>query len=164
MQFRKVVEPACEIRLPVPLPSPFRPLPTVLQDSNGGAPSATAVLPATEELGLGTAPDRDPKAVLPFEGGETAALKRVRQYVWEEDRLHEYKVTRNGLLGSGFSSKFSPWLALGCLSPKTIVVEVGWVVLTPRDVESIFRMEGCFARRGAMCADKPGRVNSRGLG
>ena len=118
---------ACKIKPPVPVPSAFRPVPTgtVPGDSPATAP-ATAALPTTEELGLGAAPERDPRSVLPFAGGETAGLERVRQYIWEEDRLREYKVTRNGLLGSGFSSKFSAWLALGCLSPKTIVVEV-WV-------------------------------------
>ncbi|CAM9103673.1 unnamed protein product [Pylaiella littoralis] len=131
-QFRKAVEASCEIRPPIPLPSPFHPSPTGLHDAATATattttpPCACAVLrlPTTEELGLGAAPDHDPKSVLPFEGGETAGLKRVRQYIWDEDRLREYKQTRNGLLGSGFSSKFSPWLALGCLSPTTIVAEV----------------------------------------
>ncbi len=133
-QFRKAVESACEIRPPVPSPSPLRPLPAGLRAGGAVVPAS---LPTTEELGLGPAPERDPRSVLHFEGGETAGLKRVWQYIWDEDRLREYKVTRDGLLGSGFSSKFSPWLALGCLSPKTVVVEVCrgggvevWVVLT----------------------------------
>ncbi|CAM9645656.1 unnamed protein product [Hapterophycus canaliculatus] len=121
--FRKAVEPNCQIRPPVPLPSPFRPVPAAMHYSALIPPAVE--LPTTEELGLGPPPDRDPKSVLPFDGGETAGLQRVRQYIWDEDRLREYKVTRNGMLGSGFSSKFSPWLALGCLSPRTIVVEVG---------------------------------------
>ena len=35
-----------------------------------------------------------------------------------------YKKTRNGLLGKDYSSKFSPWLANGCISPRTIYWEV----------------------------------------
>ena len=35
-----------------------------------------------------------------------------------------YKETRNGLLGGDYSSKLSPWLAQGCLSPKYIYQEV----------------------------------------
>jgi deoxyribodipyrimidine photo-lyase len=35
-----------------------------------------------------------------------------------------YKETRNGLIGGEYSSKFSPWLAQGCLSPKMIYHEV----------------------------------------
>lgn len=122
------MEQRCKIRQPLPPPSKLRPFPTT---SAGGDDSAGTLtnemstdVPTTEQLGLGPAPVRDPRSVLSFEGGETAGLRRVRQYIWEEDRLREYKETRNGLLGSGFSSKFSPWLALGCLSPKTIVSEV----------------------------------------
>ena len=64
------------------------------------------------------------KAVLDFEGGETNAWKRLNYYLWETDKLREYKYTRNGLLGEGYSSKFSPWLASGCISPKSIYYEV----------------------------------------
>jgi deoxyribodipyrimidine photolyase len=35
-----------------------------------------------------------------------------------------YKETRNGLVGVDYSTKFSPWLALGCLSPRKIFWEV----------------------------------------
>ena len=31
---------------------------------------------------------------------------------------------RNGMLGEGYSSKLSPWLALGCISPRRIWSEV----------------------------------------
>ena len=42
----------------------------------------------------------------------------------EADALRRYKETRNGLLGADYSSKFSPWLANGALSPRTILAEV----------------------------------------
>ena len=64
------------------------------------------------------------RAVHPFPGGERAAWKRIRDYFWKGDHLHRYKETRNGLLGANFSTKFSPWLALGCLSPRDIHREV----------------------------------------
>ena len=35
-----------------------------------------------------------------------------------------YKETRNGMVGADYSSKFSPWLAHGCLSPRYIYQEV----------------------------------------
>ncbi|MGA7935862.1 MAG: DASH family cryptochrome, partial [Kovacikia sp.] len=38
--------------------------------------------------------------------------------------LKTYKETRNGMLGTDYSSKLSPWLALGCLSPRTIYDQV----------------------------------------
>ena len=34
-----------------------------------------------------------------------------------------YFETRNGMLGADYSSKFAPWLAHGCLSPRTIAHE-----------------------------------------
>ena len=35
-----------------------------------------------------------------------------------------YKETRNELLGSGYSTKFSPWLAFGCVSARFIMSEL----------------------------------------
>ncbi len=80
-------------------------------------------LPTCSDLGSDE-PPADDRAVLSFEGGETAGKRRVREYVWERDRLREYKSTRNGLLGADYSSKLSPWLAAGCLSPRWIYREV----------------------------------------
>jgi deoxyribodipyrimidine photo-lyase len=64
------------------------------------------------------------KAFMNFQGGEEAAWQRLNYYFWESDQLAEYKITRNGLLGADYSSKFSPWLALGCISAKSIYYEV----------------------------------------
>ncbi|WP_291721600.1 DASH family cryptochrome [Bernardetia sp.] len=66
----------------------------------------------------------NPKAVLKYEGGETAALERLNYYLFKSDLLQTYKETRNGLLGGDYSSKFSAWLANGCISAKTIWNEV----------------------------------------
>ena len=68
--------------------------------------------------------EADPRATLLFKGGETEGLKRLRYYFWEKDFVSDYKETRNGLTGSDYSSKFSPWLAQGCLSPKLIYHEL----------------------------------------
>jgi len=75
------------------------------------------------EVGL-RPPNHDARSVLDFEGGETAALERLNTYFWEQDLLKVYKETRNGLLGADYSSKFSAWLALGCISPRKIYTEV----------------------------------------
>lgn len=64
------------------------------------------------------------KSVLNFQGGETKAWERLNHYFWETDQLKDYKNTRNGLLGGSYSSKFSPWLALGCISAKSIYFQV----------------------------------------
>jgi deoxyribodipyrimidine photolyase len=36
------------------------------------------------------------QAVMPFEGGEAAGLRRLKQYVWESDAVAHYAETRNG--------------------------------------------------------------------
>lgn len=69
-------------------------------------------------------PQEDSRAVLPFKGGETAALERLDHYLWQGDHLRRYKETRNGLLGADYSSKFSPWLANGSISARRIHSEV----------------------------------------
>ncbi|MEM7513396.1 MAG: DASH family cryptochrome [Bacteroidota bacterium] len=64
------------------------------------------------------------RSVLSFKGGEAEAFNRLHNYFWESDSLKVYKETRNGLLGENYSSKFSPWLAHGCISPRKIYHEV----------------------------------------
>ena len=51
------------------------------------------------------------------------ALKRLQHYLWDTDALSTYFETRNGLLGADYSSKFAPWLAHGCLSPRQVAAE-----------------------------------------
>ena len=54
-----------------------------------------------------------------FNGGELSALAHLKRYF--ESRLPDtYKQTRNQLTGMDYSSKFSPWLAFGCCSARTI--------------------------------------------
>ena len=57
-------------------------------------------------------------------GGETEALRRLDDYFFKFDLLKNYKDTRNGLIGSNYSSKFSAYLALGCISPRYIYHKV----------------------------------------
>lgn len=80
-------------------------------------------LPTLEELGLQFKP-LDSRAALPFKGGETEAIKRLNHYFFETQCISSYKETRNGLVGPDYSSKFSAWLALGCISPRFIVNEL----------------------------------------
>lgn len=76
-------------------------------------------LPTLETLGV--KPRKiDSRTVLPFKGGEEEGLLRLEHYFWNSRCLKDYKETRNGLLGADYSSKFSPWLAHGCLSPREI--------------------------------------------
>lgn len=57
-------------------------------------------------------------------GGEYSAQQQLAHYLWNTDHISRYKETRNGLDGWDFSSKFSAWLALGCISPKQIYAEL----------------------------------------
>jgi deoxyribodipyrimidine photo-lyase len=61
---------------------------------------------------------------LPELGGEQNASQHLNWYLFENQHLLHYKETRNELFGLEFSSKLSPWLALGCISPKYIYHEV----------------------------------------
>ena len=60
----------------------------------------------------------------PFEGGERNALERLRSYLWESHNIARYKETRNGLIGTEYSSKFSAYLSTGSISPVTIYHEI----------------------------------------
>ncbi|KAF6168583.1 hypothetical protein GIB67_005195 [Kingdonia uniflora] len=59
-----------------------------------------------------------------FFGGESTTLARVNEYFWKKDLIRIYKEIRNGMLGPDYSTKFSPWLAFGCLSPRFVHEEV----------------------------------------
>ncbi|MEA5401726.1 DASH family cryptochrome [Arcicella sp. DC2W] len=59
-----------------------------------------------------------------YKGGEDEALKRLEEYFWQKDLLKVYKETRNGMLGLDYSSKFSLWLANGCISPRYVYEQV----------------------------------------
>ncbi|MEZ8696055.1 DASH family cryptochrome [Vibrio lentus] len=52
-------------------------------------------------------------------GGEDAGLTHLENY-FSHDYALNYKQTRNAFDGIENSTKFSPWFALGCVSPKTI--------------------------------------------
>ena len=66
----------------------------------------------------------DSRTAFPFMGGENQAMKRLENYFWETENLSEYKITRNGLVGTNYSSKFSAWLANGSISAKTIYWQI----------------------------------------
>jgi deoxyribodipyrimidine photo-lyase len=83
----------------------------------------TLNLPSIEDLGLPFLPI-DSRAVLIFKGGESQAIARLNHYFFETKCISDYKETRNGLIGADYSSKFSPWLALGCISPRFIFREL----------------------------------------
>ena len=85
-------------------------------------------MPTLAELGyspeeINQANNPDERGVMKFTGGETAGLKRVQDYIFDKDLLKIYFDTRNGMLGGDYSTKFSPWLAHGCISPRYVAKE-----------------------------------------
>jgi deoxyribodipyrimidine photo-lyase len=66
----------------------------------------------------------DERAAINFKGGEAAALARLQYFFYETKAISNYKETRNGLIGANYSSKFSAWLAQGCISPRSIYTEL----------------------------------------
>jgi deoxyribodipyrimidine photo-lyase len=110
--FRKKTEKDSEIRSPFEAPTKMN------------SPEISPLeLPTLETLGLDKA-IIDSRAVLQFKGGETEAIKRLKHYFYDTQCLSSYKETRNGMVGADYSSKFSPWLAMGCISARYIYAEV----------------------------------------
>lgn len=67
---------------------------------------------------------KDNRQAFDFRGGETAALARLKDYLWNTEYVTTYKETRNELVGPDYSTKFSAYLSLGCLSPKLVYHEI----------------------------------------
>ncbi|MFD1614049.1 DASH family cryptochrome [Gelatiniphilus marinus] len=80
-------------------------------------------IPTLEELGYNNF-NTHINSAFPFKGGENSALNRLEDYFFKTKKLGFYKKTRNGLLGTDYSSKFSPWLANGSISARTIYWKV----------------------------------------
>ncbi|HSJ66370.1 MAG TPA: DASH family cryptochrome [Anditalea sp.] len=110
--FRKQVETESQVRPVFPSPNQINSPPIPPLD-----------LPSLEGLGL-QAKEPDKRQVLNFKGGETSGLQRVEYYFFESKAVSTYKESRNGMVGEIFSTKFSPWLSLGCLSPRGVYHEI----------------------------------------
>ena len=137
--FRNKMEKKCKIGTPIPKPSKSSlALPksqAILdalksnEDGNSIIPNCSlSYMPSLQDLGyskeeITSVKIPDERGVMHFKGGESAALKRVQEYIFDKDRLKIYFDTRNGMLGADYSTKFSPWLAHGCLSPRFVAKE-----------------------------------------
>ncbi|SDO13733.1 DASH family cryptochrome [Vreelandella arcis] len=112
--FRRQVEQHCEIP-PSHIP-PFT-LPA-WPDAPRGFPPLRQVCKTSADW------RPDPRQGLHYVGGEAAGRERLNHFVWRQHGPATYKKTRNGLLGANFSTRFSPWLARGCLSARQVQAEV----------------------------------------
>jgi deoxyribodipyrimidine photo-lyase len=110
--FRKKTEKDSEIRAPFDAPTKIN------------SPKISPLeLPTLEALGLAKT-TIDSRSVLQFKGGETEAIQRLHHYFYDTQCLSSYKETRNGMVGADYSSKFSAWLAMGCISARFIYAEI----------------------------------------
>lgn len=112
--FRKAIEQA-EVQPLPPQPAPTRipPLPlSVPRDLAEPWSPIAAPCPG------------DRRSAFPFQlpgwhGDEVSALAHLERY-FASPLPQTYKDTRNGLIGTDYSTKLSPWLAVGALSPRLI--------------------------------------------
>ncbi|WP_411768539.1 DASH family cryptochrome [Winogradskyella sp. A3E31] len=111
--FRKKLEKQISVRKTV----------SITQFSDENRLKNTTKVPTLKNLGFEDF-ELNPNSAFPFKGGESSALERLNNYFFETKKLGFYKKTRNGLLGTDYSSKFSPWLANGSLSARTIYWKV----------------------------------------
>ena len=112
--FRQHIEKS-GLTAPAPLPSVERlPAPPAAVDS---------VATVDIQTWAGFA-EQDARSAFPYhlpewQGGATAAAAHLQHYI-ESGLADSYKQTRNGLIGTTYSTKFSPWLASGALSARQI--------------------------------------------
>jgi deoxyribodipyrimidine photo-lyase len=104
--FRKKVEAVCKVQNAAVI-AKVAPLPDALITETGAVPAKTWQVP-------------DKRTAFPFEVSEKTALEHLSRYTAENGPVRTYKETRNGMLGTAYSTKFSPFLAHGVLSPRTV--------------------------------------------
>lgn len=114
-EFRKKVEKECTVQAPkecpqrILSPEEYQPiwdkLKTLKQD-------------LFQETKISVQPD------FKLKGGPIEGQARIQHYFYDTNGISTYKETRNGLLGLDYSSKLSPYLALGFLSPREVYAEV----------------------------------------
>ncbi|MGK5025191.1 DASH family cryptochrome [Janthinobacterium sp. RB2R34] len=116
--FRQLVERA-QVLPPAPLPRPAQ-LPALPPQfarlaETWPVPPAFRADPAVQLHALGRS--SFPYYLPAFSGGASAAAGHLQRYFGTQ-LAHAYKLTRNGLSGTDYSTKFSPWLACGAMSAR----------------------------------------------
>lgn len=110
--FRKKIEKNIHVPKIQPTPKPLKPflkLETQIPDI-----STFGFLPIS----------KDHRSAFPLKGGTQAGMERLNTYFWKENKVSFYKKTRNRLIGINYSTKLSPYLALGCISTPQIYWEL----------------------------------------
>ncbi len=118
--FRQHVEQAgIAPRTPLPAPQTLPPAPDVPAPHTGHIPHPAAWCATASPDARSSFPFYLPA----FAPGERGAQAHLAQY-FARRLPHSYKATRNGLSGTDFSSKLSPWLATGALSAAQAIAAI----------------------------------------
>lgn len=101
-------------------------------DQLRGLPAAGDVvageIPSLVDLGLNptaTMTQAKASANVSLVGGETEAIQRLKKFAAEcQKQLNKDGSDDSSIYGANFSCKISPWLAMGCLSPRSMFDEL----------------------------------------
>lgn len=122
--FREAAEQNGRIRAPIEAPKELPALPTHIKVGD---------IPDLATLGVSNPIAPHSHGVCSVTGGEKEALKRVNAYVNDsrnlESRTSPGKEAAH--IGADFSCRISPWLALGCVSPRRIFKEMSDLSSSP---------------------------------
>lgn len=116
-RFREAVQNKCLVRRALDAPERMPRLPA----SAGGTALPLGDLPTLAQLGL-TALDKSSLRAL--QGGEQEALAQLQVYVRDAHKRPAGPRLGGIRLGTDFSCNISPWLSLGCISPRRIYRDV----------------------------------------
>ena len=111
-KFRTIIEKECIVTPPLPAPLLIK------------SPAFEPFRISKELQGKIARLPKDDRSAFPFLGGHLAAHARLNSYFFETNSVSKYKETRNELIGTDYSTKFSPWLSLGCISPREIIEQL----------------------------------------
>lgn len=117
-EFRKAIE-SNDVVPCTPLPTPDHlPKPIKLEIAQEPALQPHQTTLAADAVSA------DSRSAFPYlsqdwQGDEPTGLAHLDRY-FASDLPQHYKGTRNGMMGTDYSTKFSPWLAVGSLSPRAI--------------------------------------------
>lgn len=110
-QFKKEVERYVNIRTPLPAPRQrFNLISTPIDP--GIIPNISDLVEKYSDLGQ--------LNEYVFPGGATAGWQRMQDYFSQVATVKAYKRTKDELSGAAISTRLSPYLAQGCLSPKQV--------------------------------------------
>lgn len=119
--FREAIETHGEFRDPLEAPKELPALPTHIK---------TGKIPDLGTLGFSSVPETHQHGMCAVNGGEEEALRRLNVYMSDIVQLESSSGSEKSAahVGADFSCRVSPWLALGCVSPRRIFKEMSKIM------------------------------------